>query len=121
MPKRKTCAGCGEPINPHEIRIVIPEDCDVDVASYGDFHRDCGILHEMGEDGILFKDNVERLFKMVAYCLNNFEPIEGVEDSLWAFAQEHWAVVKQVAQTRFDVENNGISLAPEPGEEAPMN
>jgi len=80
MTRGTKCRECGKPIGPEEIAIHIPEDCDKDVGNCGWFHRDCGIFHEMGEDGFLLAENIERVFAVITDCLTDWSIPEDVMD-----------------------------------------
>ena len=73
-----TCAECGKAISPQEVRIFVPEDCDKDIGRCGWFHRDCGIEAEVGEDGLLFEQNVDRLFAILNSVLADWSDSEPV-------------------------------------------
>jgi hypothetical protein len=76
----KACPYCSGPIQNDEVRIIVPEDCDKDVCYVGEFHRDCGIEHEVGEDGFLFEENVTRLFAIFKNVLTKWSWPEMVRD-----------------------------------------
>lgn len=79
-PNTLTCVECGELIGKDEVRISIPDPCDKDVTCCGYFHRDCGLYHEVGEDGFLFEENVARLFGVFKNVLTNWCDPEPVRD-----------------------------------------
>ena len=62
MTRGTICQGCGGRIEPEDVAIHFPDYCNKDVGSVGWFHRDCGLFHEIGEDGLLFEENVQRIF-----------------------------------------------------------
>jgi hypothetical protein len=77
------CEECCQPISENEIRIFIPDTFDKDVSCCGYFHRDCGIEHELGEDGLLFEENVDRLFAIFTHVLKQWcDPDMVIEDML---------------------------------------
>jgi hypothetical protein len=76
----KICGGCGELIDPEEVRILIPEGCDV--SACGHLHRDCGIAEEVGEDGLQFEENVTRLFAIFASVLKDWCDADMVKEQM---------------------------------------
>lgn len=80
MTRGKKCHHCGKPIDATEIAIHVPEICDKDVGTMGWFHRDCGIYIEMGEDGFLLTENIERVFAIMTECVTNWSIPEDVRD-----------------------------------------
>jgi len=97
------CQECVQPIQPDEIRIVVPEDCNKDVGMDGIFHRDCGIALEIGEDGFLFEENVDRLFGIITSILVNWDA-EHVETVLWPQVRKHYNRMRDAVETKIDQE-----------------
>jgi hypothetical protein len=111
----KICPYCNEPIQIEEVRIIVPENCEKDVCYTGEFHRDCGIEHEVGEDGFLFEENVTRIFAIFKNVLTSWSSPAMVRDYMLPQINAETEKLSRGVQAWLDKENAKQPLLP-PGE-----
>jgi hypothetical protein len=99
------CKECGEPIGKDEIRVFIPECCNVDVGDFGHFHQECEMYHEAIENGLLFEDVVTRVFRVLTRVMKDF--VRDAELDELNFSIVNTAVAKLNKEVRAAIGNAG--------------